>query len=122
MNLITIDEARHHLRIDDDYYDSWLGAWIPAISQAVLLWLKDDSRAYQPEVDSNGDEVLDSNGDIELEVKPVVRSAVLVELASQFRFREGEGATQVPSHWGHGYTLGAGATALLTSLRRSTVV
>lgn len=121
MNLVTIEEALNHLRIDGDYDDPWLETWIPAVSQAVLLWLKDESRAYQPEIDSNGDVVVDSNGDPVLTVKPIIRAAVLVELASQYRFREGEGVAQVPPHWGHGYTLSVGATALLTPLRKSTV-
>lgn len=119
--LVTIEEARHHLRIDGEDDDAWLEMMIPAVSQAVLLWLKDESRAYQPEIDSNGDVVVDSNGDESLVARPVVRMAVLIELASQYRFREGEGVAQVPSHWGHGYTLSVGATALLTPLRRSTV-
>lgn len=119
--LVTFEEARHHLRIDGDYDDPWLSAWIPAISQAVLLWLKDESRAYEPEIDSSGDVVTDSNDDPVMAVRPIVRSAVLVELASQYRFRDGEGAAQVPSHWGHGYTLSIGATALLTPLRKPTI-
>lgn len=118
--LVTIDEARNHLRIDGSDDDAWLAVWIPAISQAILLWLKDSNRAYETEVDSNGDTVIieDSNGPI---VRPIVKSSVLVELASQYRFREGEGVAQVPAHWGHGYTLSVGATSLLTPLRRSTV-
>ena len=108
--LVTIDQAKSHLRIDGDYDDPWLEMMIPAVSQAALLWLKDESRAYEG-TDSNDDPV----------VKPIVQAAVLVELASQYRFREGAGVAQVPSHWGHGYTLSLGATSLLTSLRKSTV-
>lgn len=122
MNLVTIDEARAHLRIDGDIDDVWLESAIPAISQAVLLWLKDESRAYQPDVDSNGDVVVDSNDEPVLMVRPIVRMATLVELATLYRYREGEGNTGVPQHWGHGYTLSVGATALLTPLRKSTVV
>lgn len=103
--LVTIDQAKDHLRIDSDADDSWLSVWVPAISQAVLLWLKDESRAYNEDGDA----------------LPIVQSAVLIELASQYRFREGEGAAQVPANWGHGYTLSLGATALLTPLRKSTV-
>jgi len=132
MSLITIEEAREHLRIDDfngmSADDAWLNVMIPAVSQAVLLWLKDESRAYVIEVDSSGNQVVDSNGDPVFEedsngpvAKPIVRAAVLVELASQYRFREGEGVAQVPAHWGHGYTLSVGAASLLTPLRRSTV-
>lgn len=112
--LVSLEDARAHLRIDsfsgESPDDAWLEIMIPAISEAVLLWLKDEERAY--EVDSEGE-----RGD----VRPVVRAAVLVELASQYRFRESEGAAHVPAHWGHGYNLGIGATALLTPLRRSTV-
>lgn len=103
--LVTIEQAKDHLRIDSEADDTWLAGWIPAISQAVLLWLKDETRAY----------------DDEEMVKPIVQSAVLIELASQYRFREGDGAAQVPANWGHGYTLSLGATALLTPLRKSTV-
>ena len=127
--LVTIEEACHHLRIDGDDDDAWLSIMIPAVSQAVLLWLKDESRAYVVEVDSSGTPAVDSNGDLVFEedsngpiAKPVVRMAVLVELASQYRFREGEGVAQVPAHWGHGYTLSVGATALLTPLRKSTAI
>jgi len=122
MNLVTIDEARAHLRIDGDIDDAWLSSAIPAISQAVLLWLKDEARAYQPEIDSNGDVAVDSNDEPVLMVRPIVRMATLVELATLYRYREGEGNTGVPQHWGHGYTLSVGATALLTPLRKSTVV
>lgn len=120
MNLVTLDEAKNHLHIDGSDDDAWLDTWISAISQAVLLWLKDSTRAYETSTDSNGDKVIveDSNGPV---VLPVVKSAVLVELASQYRFREGEGVAQVPPSWGHGYTLSAGPTSLLTPLRRSTV-
>jgi hypothetical protein len=127
-DLVTLDEARDHLMVDNTAVNSWLGIMIPAISGAVLSWLKDDWRAYVPLLDSNGDPLEDSDGDeIPQEdsngpiVKPVVKAATLVELASQFRFRDGDGAAAVPSHWGHGYVLCAGATSLLAGLRRSTV-
>ncbi|EWS58105.1 hypothetical protein Y694_03989 [Methylibium sp. T29-B] len=45
MNLVTLDEARNHIRTDSDADDAWLNTWIPAISQAVLAWLKEDWRA-----------------------------------------------------------------------------
>lgn len=128
-DLVTLDDARNHLRTDSTADDAWLELWITAISQAVLLWLKDDWRAYVLMTDSNGDVITDSAGEpLPVEdspgspvVKPIVRAAVLAELAQQYRFRDGSGAAAVPSHWGHGYTLGAGATSLLTSLRKTTV-
>ena len=128
MDLCTLEEARSHIRTDSDADDAWFAVWIPAISQAVMSWLKDDWRAYEPSLDSEGNVIEDSNGDpIPAEdsngpiVKPMVRAAVLIELAQQYRFRDGSGAAAVPSHWGHGYVLGAGATSLLTSVRKTTV-
>lgn len=128
-DLVTFAEARSHLRTDtaDDF---WLEIFIPAISEAVLRWLKDSWRAYVLETDADGNEVFDSAGDGvplvdsngDVTVKPVVKAAVLVELAGQFRFREGEGVDNVvPSEAGHGYVLNKGATALLAALRKSTV-
>lgn len=127
-DLVTLEQARLHLRTDTDADDAWLAMMIPAISGAVLSWLKEDWRAYVLLTDAGGAIILDSNGDpIPLEdsngftVKPVVSAAVLVELGQQYRFRDGSEAASVPSHWGHGYVLGAGATSLLSALRKSTV-
>lgn len=127
--LITRDEVKSHLMMDNDAADSWIDMMILAISDAVLSWLKDEWRAYEVLRGAGGEMVLDSNGDPILltdsngdpMVRPVVRAATLVEIASQFRFRDGDGAVAVPSHAGHGYVLSAGPTSLLSGLRRSTV-
>jgi len=129
INLVTTDEARIHLRADTADYP-WLTIFIPAISEAVFSWLKEEWRAYVLErtadgsviFDSNGDgiPVIDSNGD--MIVSPLVKAAVLVELAGTFQFRAGEGTdTVVPADAGHGYILGKGATALLAGVRKSTL-
>lgn len=126
-DLVTLEQARSHLRIDNDADDTWLSTWIPAISQAIFTWLKDEWRAYEwitvdGEVlkDSNDEPYIyeDSSGPV---IKPVVTAACLVELSQQYRFRDGSGAAAVPTHWGHGYVLGAGATSLLSGLRKGTV-
>lgn len=134
-NLITREQAYEHLRLDYDSNgsadDGWLDVFIPAVSEAVRRWLKEDWRLYEWETDSDGNIVRDSDGnpvplldsDGEPVVKPVVRAACLLELASQYRFREGEGRDNaVPSHegYGHGLTSKA-AVALLTTIRRPTV-
>ena len=129
MALVTIDEAKLQLRIDDDAQDEWLELMMEAASEAVLSWLKDSWRAYLPERDSSGDVVIDSSGDpVPSEVvNPAVKAAVLMELASQMRYREGEGDNRMESMgavvlagaWG--FTLSRGATAILAGLRKPTV-
>lgn len=131
LELITIDDARQQVRIDDSDIanDTWLAIAIGSVSEAVRTWLKDEWRLYLPERDSSGDVVLDSDGNPVPAVDsggnpithPSVRLAVMLELASQFRFREGEGDNFVPASDGYGYTLSKGATAILLGLRKPTV-
>lgn len=103
--LVSIDEAKQHLRIDGNDDNTWLTLWIDLVSDAVLSWLKDPGLAFVE--DSSGSPV----------PVPVVKAAVLVELAQQYRFRDGKDAASLPP----GYILGAGATNLLSGIRRPTV-
>lgn len=123
MEFVTIEEVRAHLRVDTLLDDPWFETWVPVVEDAVRSWLKQPWRAYVPSgaMDSQGNPIPaeDSNGPI---VKPRVKGAVLVELAQQYRFRDGSDAAAVPSHAGHGYVLGIGATSLLAGNRKSTVV
>jgi hypothetical protein len=128
LELVTTAEAAAHIRTDSAADDAWFSTWIPAVSEAVAAWLKDPWRLYMVAKDAQGVILLDSAGEpIILEdssgpiINPSVRAATLVELAQQYRFRDGSGAASVPAHAGHGYTLGAGATSLLNSLRKTTV-
>jgi len=122
--LVTLQEVKDHCAVDTDALDARLSRIAEDASDAVLGWLGKPWRAYVPSgaLDSNGDPVpaVDSNGD--WLVKPRVRRAVLLECASQFRFPDGEGAAAVPSHWGHGHALCAGATAQLVTLRKSLAI
>lgn len=127
VEFVTLDEARVHLRLDPGTpHDAWLAIFIPAVSEAVLTWLKDLWRAYLPEIDSSGEPIIDSSGDtipaIPLTPKFQVKAAVLIELASLFRFREGEGTDNVVTpDAGYGYVLNKASTALLTPLRKPTI-
>lgn len=128
IELVTTAQARAHLRLDSDSNggadDDWLAIFIPAISEAVALWLKDEWRLYEWLMDSNGDELEDSAGDFIPDtdnVRWAVKAAVLIELERQYRYRGGESEADVPLEHGNGYTLGKGATALLTPLRKPTV-
>lgn len=131
LELVSFEDARRHLSIDsdDDSHNEWLALFVPAVSEAVASWLKDRWRLYLPERDSSGAVVLDSDGiPVPREdskgrpvVHPTVKVAALIELASQFRFREGEGDNRVESVEGYGYTLSRAATAILGGLRKPTV-
>lgn len=133
IDLIAKEDAYSHLRLDVDSSgspdDSWLDTWIPAVSEAVRTWLKDDWRLYVPELDSAGEVVRNSDGDpvpaLDSSGEPIVRSVVkaacLIELASQYRFRDGEADNAVTPDAGHGYVLNKASTAILTPLRRTTV-
>ncbi len=127
-NLIEYEDARQHLRIDQEDDDAWLELWIPVVSEAIAAWLKDAYRLYEWQSDSDGNTLRDSDGNPlilrDVHGKPIirrlVRGAALVELASQYAHREGDGKTQHQlGHWG--YTLCIGATSLLEGLRKSTV-
>lgn len=128
MELVTVDEALAQIRGDAEADTPWLELWIPIVSEAVRDWLKDDWRLYVLLRDSNGDVITDSDGvPIPEEdsdgpvVNPAVKGAVLLELASQYRFREGEGDNRMESHQGYGFILSRAATAILTALRKPTV-
>lgn len=129
LEFVTPADAREQLRIDSDADDRWLAIWIPAVSASVAAWLKQEWRLYVLQRDSNGEVVTDSAG-VPLPVldsddlpvlQPTVIAATLLELASQYRYREGEGDNVVPSDAGHGYVLSRAATAQLAPLRRTTV-
>lgn len=132
-DLITKAEAFNHLRFDTapgGPDDLWLDTWIPIVSAAVLSWLKDDWRPYVLQRDGSGNLVIDSGGDPipfvdsdgDMEPLALVKGAVLIELSSMNRFREGEGTeNMVPPEAGWGYILNKASTALLASIRMSTV-
>lgn len=128
LELVTPEEAVLQFRGDEDIDGPWLEIFIPAISEAVRSWLKDDWRLYLPARDSSNDIIRDSSGDPIPEedasgpiVHPTVKAAVMIELSSQYRFREGEGANRLESFEGHGYILSKAATYLLAGLRKTTV-
>ena len=132
-DLITKQDAYEHLRLDYDSDgsadDGWLSVFIPAVSEAVRLWLKESWRLYELTLDTDGNVILDSDGkpvpvldsDGEPVVRWLVKAACLVELEGQYRYRAGEGNVAVPQAAGHGYVLGKAATALLSAIRRPTV-
>ena len=68
LELVTIDDARQQLRLDEidsngGADDAWLALAIPGVSEAVRSWLKDDWRLYLPERDTAGAVITDTDGD-----------------------------------------------------------
>lgn len=125
VDLVTVEEAEVHLRLDTDEA-LWLAIFIPAISEAVIGWLKDEWRVYVP-AEVSGVVVVDADGNpvpaVPLVPRSSVKAAVLLELANLFRNREGEGTDNVVSpDGGWGYVLNKGSTAILAPLRKSTLV
>lgn len=119
MMLVTLEEARAHLRSDTDADDADLTLKIEAASEAVLDYLAD----YLT-LDSNGDPVLDSDGQIAFipeRAAKRIKHATLLTIAYMYRERDGSQEHAVPAQWGYGYALPQGATALLFSLRKPTV-
>lgn len=129
LEFVTPADARDQLRIDSGADDTWLAIWIPAVSASIAAWLKQEWRLYMLQRDAAGELILDTAGlpmpvmsdDGEPLLHPSVIAATLLELASQYRYREGEGDNTVPADAGHGYVLSRAATAQLAPLRRTTV-
>lgn len=122
--LITLQEASDHLRRDASDDDSDLTLKIHAASAAVMNYLKHNVLAYEPEYDSSGDIVRDSNG---LPVPAVdsngdmiarfeVKAAVQLMLGELYKNREAEQGGEIPTQWGYGY-LPRPVVALLYPLR-----
>ena len=104
MSLITIQEAKEQLHIDDNAHDTWLSIVIPAIENAIVLWVGEETRLYQD--------------DAMMDPQETARLALLVELAYQFRYREGASEMDMTDWFTTGYVLNMSSTALLTPLRK----
>lgn len=117
--LVTLQQARDHLRADTDADDADLTLKIQTASAAVIDYVGD----LVPR-DSQGDPFLDSQGDIVgVKERALTRMklATLVAVAYFYRERDGSQEFAVPTQWGYGYALPQGATALLYTLRKPTV-
>lgn len=119
MMLVTLAQARDHLRSDTDADDADLTGKIQAASDAVLDYVG----ALVPR-DTAGDPLTDTSGEligVPERVLSRLREATLATVGYMYRERAGSREYAVPTAWGYGYTLPEGPTALLYSLRRPTV-
>lgn len=117
MKLVTLAQARAHLRSDTDADDADLEMKIEAASELVMDYIGDGAEAF---TDSAGDVYEDSNG-LALDIPVRVQQATLVTVNWLYKERDGGNEAAVDPQFGYGYTLPKGAIALVYSMRRPVV-
>lgn len=125
MMLVTLAEAKNHLRVeqDDTDQDADISAKVLEASASVLTYLK-GAPIGAVERDAQGAIVRDSNGDPTYQydsngaliVRPEVQAATLLLVGEYYKHREAEQAGEVPTQWGYGY-LPRPVVAILYPLR-----
>ncbi len=110
--LITLEQAREHLRSDDMDDDGDLELKIAAASAAVLDYLGAYALTF---ADADGAPLVVEG--VEVATPARVKQAILITVAALYKERDGAQESAVPAQHGYGYTLPQGATSLLYSLR-----
>lgn len=82
MMLVTLQQAKDHLRVDTDFQDNEIALIIEGASDAVARYLTStDPEATDAYMDSNGEPITEL-------VPPVVRNATLIMIGYLFRNRD----------------------------------
>lgn len=119
--LITLDEAKAHLRVDHNLDDDDIEDAIEDASAAVLAYIGDNQYLF---LDTGGDalDLEDTSADqAGLRAQALCKRATKLLVGTFYRYRDGAAETvQVDSRFGYGY-LPQPVTALLYSLRDPTV-
>lgn len=124
MDLVTLAEAKDNLMVTFDDSDEDIKLKIKAASRSVLTYLKNRSKLYSVATDSDGVELVDSNGTPIYErdsngarlIRDDVKFATLILVGIFFRDPDGSESKL----WSQGQ-LPAAVTALLYPLRDPTV-
>jgi len=118
--LVTLDEAKAHLRVDHDEDDADIEIKIEAASAAILNHIGDAQYLF---LDTGGDE-LDledtSTDQAAHRARHLCRQATLLMVGEFYRNREPAATDVVPERFGYGY-LPRAVVALLASLRTPTI-
>lgn len=109
MELVNLDQAKVHLRVDHDEDDDDIQQKIEAASAAVVTYLK-----------SGADSFVDTSGAVVADVPQDVQFATLLLVGHFYKNREAQGDSPVPAAYGYGY-LPLGVTALLYPYRTPTL-
>lgn len=109
MMLVSLLQAKNHLRVDNDDEDSDIELKIHAASEAVVGYLKDAANEF---LDTNGEPEMDSS-ETPVGVPFKVKAATLLMLGYLYRDRDGDPDKAYET----GY-LPKPVTALLYSLRK----
>lgn len=111
--LVTLDEAKAHLRVTHDLEDEDITLRIEAASESVISYIKDASLDF---VDSSGVIILDESG--VSTVPKRVKMATLLLLGAFYRHRGEDGGQAANFQMGF---LPPAVTALLYPLRTPTL-
>lgn len=118
--LVTLDEAKAHLRVDHDEDDADIEIKIEAASAAILNYIGDAQYLF---LDTGGDD-LDledtSTDQAAHRARHLCRQATLLMVGEFYRNREPAATDVVPDRFGYGY-LPRTVVALLHSLRTPTI-
>lgn len=111
--LVTLDEAKAHLRVTHDLEDEDIQLRIEAASESVISYLKDASLDF---VDTGGDLITDSSGNSLVPAR--VKMATLLLLGAFYGHRGEDGGQAAQYRMGF---LPPAVTALLFPLRVPTL-
>lgn len=90
--LVTLEEAKAHLRVDHDLDDSTIEIYINGSSESVINYL-DGASPY----------LLDEDGKETTKVKYVVKAATLIMVGEFYKNREANQDGAMPTGFGYGY-------------------
>jgi hypothetical protein len=84
MMLVSLAEAKKHIRVDFDEDDAEIEIYLKGASQAVANYLQNGEALF---MDSDGDIIEDSNG-IAIEVTYEIKAATLLMVGYLYRHRD----------------------------------
>jgi len=118
--LVTLDEAKSHLRVDHGFDDDDITLKIEAASAAVLEYIGDTQYLF---LDTGGDDLdlEDTTADqVGLRARHRARQATLLLIGDWFANREPTASDTVDPRFGYGY-LPRSVIALLYTMRDPTI-